>query len=762
MEQLYERTGRRHLNEMSLSNDRHKFSRVMDWEENKNTEAAFQGLWRKQPFPERKYERLKENVVCAGLSELDERIAAYELRTNLPDSFVGLSYKYEDETGKSEAWMKSVLTKTGDRGKKDTEAKQAAMALAEDAGVIRAQVTTCMEQLLIAVQDKVMTENNTLHQPELRSANWEIAGGDTSITEKNENSNSCITTCTTDDVESFPEVIEQPVWGIDCYTRRNISICMATEFTSDMALVFIEKWLLPAINACPVDLAHDISNAALILEGLPFTTVSSTEQNNSSCSVVDESEEQWSHSMLGKALMNKIQTCAPPWLKDAARLLRRARTSLGPDFFRVHPKGHGSVVLSPALEPNTLVTFYRGEIYPAWRWGEKMDAIEITQKRKQLKPNLPDFYNMALERPFLDRRGYGLLFVDASRKAGHGSSLSHSCAPTCEVRVASVNGELCLAMTTLRKIEMGEELTFDYNAVTESLVEYRSAVCLCGYTKCRGSFLHFATADCYQQVLNRNYPLAVRFANLVKGSMKEVMSEEDERCLLNHGYSTASFGAISYNRHKQQESGFDLDDSTLDSMDIVPVWLRTYVADTLRYIEYERRALPISLICEHVDNFTEPVSGTVQVEAENASVLVNDVEPDESSIDGSEKVTKGSRPTPSFFFYAKSREKYFHSLLLEEGLSSDVSGLELRRAIQTIAGRHWRQLSEKEKLGWKKKSEKDWAKKNPGMAIVKQDRKQKKKAKAKAKAPKSKHKDEKESMIESKLGSAKISFQGKV
>lgn len=79
---------------------------------------------------------------------------------------------------------------------------------------------------------------------------------------------------------------------------------------------------------------------------------------------------------------------------------------------------------------------------------------------------LPDFYNMILERPHLDPRGYGILFIDATRKGGHGSSLSHSCNPTCEVRVASKDGELCLAMTTLRQLEMGDELTFDYNAGT--------------------------------------------------------------------------------------------------------------------------------------------------------------------------------------------------------------------------------------------------------------------------------------------------------
>ena len=33
-------------------------------------------------------------------------------------------------------------------------------------------------------------------------------------------------------------------------------------------------------------------------------------------------------------------------------------------------------------------------------------------------------------------------------------------------------------------------------------------------------------------------------------------------------------------------------------MDAVPAWLRSYVADVLLYIEYERQALPISLLCD--------------------------------------------------------------------------------------------------------------------------------------------------------------------
>jgi hypothetical protein len=125
--------------------------------------------------------------------------------------------------------------------------------------------------------------------------------------------------------------------------------------------------------------------------------------------------------------------------------------------------------------------------------------------------------------------------------------------------------------------------------------------------------------------------------------MKQVMSREDSDILLKHGFKTAAFGAVSFNHHTKESitptsaaimkklgkikdereqlgqllielssspSPADLSDafkqvhsssnvipdSSEDSIENVPIWLRTYVADTLRYIEYERRALPVSLV----------------------------------------------------------------------------------------------------------------------------------------------------------------------
>jgi hypothetical protein len=658
-------------------------------------------------------------VVCAGLSALDEKIAAYELKTTLEDRFIGVAYKYDD-IGQSEGWMKSVLDITGGE---QSQRQEAARALASDEGAIKAQVNACMQSLLIGVLDKVMTESGVLQEHELRCANWE--NETTTVPEIVDSSES-------GDGSLGPEFVVQEVWGIDCYTRKNIAICLETEFDSDRVQTFREKWLLPAINACPADLAHDISNSCMILEGLSFDV--STSLNNDKGTTYD----QWKDTVLGKALLKKISTYGPPWLKAAAHLLRRARENMGPDFFRIHPKGHGSIVLCDKLQPNRLVTFYRGEIYPSWRWGEKIDAIAKIQEQKGLKPVLPDFFNMALERPQHDPRGYGLLFVDATRKSNYGSMLSHSCQPSCEVHVVAVNGELRLAITTIREMTIGDELTFDYNAVTESLFEYQSAVCLCGHGRCSGSFLHFAAADCYQQVLNRNSPVASRLANLIKGCTKKVMADEDDRILKRHGFQTAAFGAVSVNR--RNANALDKLDTTLDSMDIVPIWLRTYVADTLRYIEYERRALPVALICNDLYDET----GNVPVESESSDELSSAEEEEsggdvgdeeESTEEEIEKPVKRSRPEPTFFFYARTQRDYFTSLLADDEDKTTATGAELKREIQKLASAHWKSLDAEAKERWKAKAFADWEKNRDVLANLEEDKKKTKNGGA-ATAPK--------------------------
>jgi len=709
-----EKIGQRHEREMREADDRHKFALVVD--KATNNEAAMQS-WRKHSFPERKYERLKKDRVCAGLSELDERIASHELKTGLDNSFIGVSYRYDD-TGQSEAWMKSVVDETelksadNDNAKNSSRERQAALAMAGDEGVRRAQVTATMNSLIMGVEDRVMTQQGVLVQPELRSANWLSSGTDDAsgllpcsvsqefngavgdaiplkIRPDNSEVSYAASSLNRSVSDQEPELVEQPVWGLDCYTRRNVTMCLESELDSETSIAFVEKWLLPAINACPVELAHDIKYATLLLEGLPFHEDKNDDDSNATGdSKLRSSVQEWTHTILGNALLKKIKRTSAPYIKAAAQLLRRARTALGLDFFRIHPKGHGSVLLAERVKPNTLVTFYRGEIYPPWRWCEKMDAIDITQRRKNLKPALPDFYNMTMERPQTDPRGYGNLIVDASRKAGHGSSLSHSCDPTCEVRVSALNGELCLAMTTLRELEIGEELTFNYNASTDSLQEYRSAICLCGKSNCRGSFLHFATADCYQQVLNRNSPIATRFANLVKGCTKQVMSDEDDRILKNHGFLTAVFGAVAVNR--RESCALKHGSALLDSLDFVPIWLKTYVADVLRYVEYERRALPIALICEQSKEGKES----------HGEILAGD---------------HNAQPDSGFPFFIKSQADIILEAVKKE--NPDCSDSDLASKTRKLGANLWRELPADKRQRWQVAAREDFEKRQNGKVV---------------------------------------------
>mmetsp|Transcript_5214 Transcript_5214/g.10393 ORF Transcript_5214/g.10393 Transcript_5214/m.10393 type:complete len:1956 (+) Transcript_5214:214-6081(+) len=498
-----------------------------------NTLPAFQGEWRKIPYKERTYDHLRGYVVCDGLNKDDMTHAIEDMKTCLPTGFVGYNYIL-DEGG--EGWMKEygegIRALEGGvdddgKGNKDEDTR-------------RAQVTSCIEAMKVNVEERVLnsmkvTEMDEIETNKTAKENWEVE--------------------------------EQAVWGIDCYTRGNIVESLPPNFTKEQIATFIDDYVLPTINSLPHSTAHSLlSTMNLLLYPSPTIHISTAHKTS------------FYHVKLGGKQPEFVARGAQ-WVKDAIELV-------GQDSFRVHPKGHGAVCLSPeGLERNRLVTFYRGEVYPSWRWSEKQDAITTVQRKVGIKPNLPDFYNMALERPRSDPEGFGLLFVDASRKASMGSSLSHSCNPTCEVKAVSKDGKLSLAMTTVRPVKYGEELTFDYGAVTDSIMEYQSAICLCGSLQCRGSFLHFSGAEQYQKILKKTHSIAVRFGKLLKHS---VVPNFDGGLLKAHGFNTAAFGPVARGPNGE-------------SMDNVPGWLKGFVSEVLAYIEYERRALPLSLLCDSRD-----------------------------------------------------------------------------------------------------------------------------------------------------------------
>lgn len=79
---------------------------------------------------------------------------------------------------------------------------------------------------------------------------------------------------------------------------------------------------------------------------------------------------------------------------------------------------------------------------------------------------LPDFYNITMERSHDDREGYDVIYLEGTHKGNFTSRLSHSCDPNCAMVPIAHGGRSFIAMYTIKPINFGEELTWDYSSVT--------------------------------------------------------------------------------------------------------------------------------------------------------------------------------------------------------------------------------------------------------------------------------------------------------
>ena len=165
--------------------------------------------------------------------------------------------------------------------------------------------------------------------------------------------------------------------------------------------------------------------------------------------------------------------------------------------FRIHPKGTGVICSNPkGIPQNSLIVEYFGQLYSPAKWYEKQDLIKnmMNQIRKKegISETLPDFYNIMLERHMDDPDGYDVLIVDPIFFGSYGSRLSHSCTPNCGTVTMIAGGKYSIGMYALTDIKYLDELTFDYNSITESRDEHLNAVCLCASSICRSFYLAHA------------------------------------------------------------------------------------------------------------------------------------------------------------------------------------------------------------------------------------------------------------------------------
>ena len=73
-----------------------------------------------------------------------------------------------------------------------------------------------------------------------------------------------------------------------------------------------------------------------------------------------------------------------------------------------------------------------------------------------------------------------MVSVDASSKSSFASRLAHSCEANCIHYVIGHSGQYRSVLKAAWKILCGEELTYDYMAITDDKQEEKEAVCLCG------------------------------------------------------------------------------------------------------------------------------------------------------------------------------------------------------------------------------------------------------------------------------------------
>ncbi|XP_008793621.3 histone-lysine N-methyltransferase ATXR3-like [Phoenix dactylifera] len=369
------------------------------------------------------------------------------------------------------------------------------------------------------------------------------------------------------------EVLEQEVYGIDPYTHNLLLDSMPEE--PDWLLAdkhkFIEELLLRTLNKL---VRH-------------FTGTGNTPMVYPLQPVVEE-------------ILKDAEDGGDARIVKMCQAILKAIRSRPDDNYVAYRKGLGVVCNKEGgFGEDDFVVEFLGEVYPAWKWFEKQDGIRSLQKNNQ-EP-APEFYNIYLERPKGDCDGYDLVVVDAMHKANYASRICHSCRPNCEAKVTAVDGQYQIGIYTVRPINYGEEITFDYNSVTESKEEYEASVCLCGSQVCRGSYLNLTGEGAFQKVLKDCHGVLDRHKLMLEACEANSVSEEDYIVLGRAGLGTCLLSGL-------------------------PDWLVAYSAHLVRFIDFERIKLPEEILRHNLEEKRKFFSDVcLEVEKSDAEVQAEGV-----------------------------------------------------------------------------------------------------------------------------------------
>lgn len=196
--------------------------------------------WKKEPYKLRKYDRISEYVPASCVDELDSADLQSQLVTTL-DGYMGPAYNYDD-TSLTEEWMVNFRDGMAEPPSVDD--------------VIRTQIECLVEIMVGQVQDMVCNDLKVL---------------------------------AIEPVGLGARLQEKPVWGIDCNTNRTIELVLEEAyvqsssggadseplpFSNALFRRFIERVMLPAINAVQSNLAHRMDMVLRhIIQVCPLATV---------------------------------------------------------------------------------------------------------------------------------------------------------------------------------------------------------------------------------------------------------------------------------------------------------------------------------------------------------------------------------------------------------------------------------------------------------------------------------------------------------
>lgn len=135
------------------------------------------------------------------------------------------------------------------------------------------------------------------------------------------------------------------------------------------------------------------------------------------------------------------------------------------EVFKTRKKGWGLRALAE-LPTNSFIMEYVGEVVRSKEFRRRV--------KKYTKQKIKHHYFMALRSDEI---------IDATVKGNLTRFINHSCEPNCETQKWTVNGDLRIGFFTIRDLQPGEEITFDYQFQRYGR---KAQKCYCEAPSCRG------------------------------------------------------------------------------------------------------------------------------------------------------------------------------------------------------------------------------------------------------------------------------------